>query len=195
MSSDRYRDFRQLARHEQEGCAFRRVVVPRPSTVAIVAPHGGRIEPGTSPIARAIAAEDYALYLFEGLKPGDNRHLHITSANFDDPQCLGLISRSRLVLTVHGCRDWDVRVYVGGRHQQLARRLVALLNRHHFPAELDRTYHAGIHTRNICNRGTLRQGVQLELSAGLRRSLLRSPRQTEVRRFAGVIRAGLGTAV
>ena len=46
----------------------------RGSLVAIIAPHGGKIEPGTSEIVRSIAAEDYNFCAFEGIKPaGNNR--------------------------------------------------------------------------------------------------------------------------
>jgi phage replication-related protein YjqB (UPF0714/DUF867 family) len=53
--------------------------------VAVIAPHGGGIEPGTSELATAIAGDDFSLYLFEGLKSAGNGELHITSTNFDEP--------------------------------------------------------------------------------------------------------------
>jgi hypothetical protein len=72
--------------------------------VAIIAPHGGKIEPWTSAIATAIAADDYCLYCFEGRKRRENRDLHITSTHFDEPQCLTLVSGCDQVVAVHGAR-------------------------------------------------------------------------------------------
>ena len=67
--------------------------IERPgSRVLIIAPHGGRIEVGTSELAALIAADEHNLFSFEGLKPrGHNRELHITSRCFE-PKCrrLGL---------------------------------------------------------------------------------------------------------
>jgi poly-gamma-glutamate hydrolase-like protein len=61
---------------------------------ALVAPHGGGIEPGTSELADAIAASDLSFYTFEGLKPSGNTDLHITSTRFDEPMCLTLLASS-----------------------------------------------------------------------------------------------------
>jgi phage replication-related protein YjqB (UPF0714/DUF867 family) len=65
---DRYKNYEELCQHEQEGVDYRTCNQPRPAAVAIIAPHGGKIEPGTSEIAKAIAGSDYNLYLFEGIK-------------------------------------------------------------------------------------------------------------------------------
>jgi phage replication-related protein YjqB (UPF0714/DUF867 family) len=99
---DRYPNFEMLPRAERADnfCIDCR---RRPSPVAIIAPHGGKIEPGTSIIAAAIAADDYCLYCFEGRKCQGNRYLHITSTHFDEPQCLTLISGCDQVVAVHGC--------------------------------------------------------------------------------------------
>jgi phage replication-related protein YjqB (UPF0714/DUF867 family) len=65
------------------------VLVPE-SRIAIIAPHGGGIEPGSSTIARAIAGEDINMYLFEGIKVAKgNAIVHIASHHFDEPRCLG----------------------------------------------------------------------------------------------------------
>jgi phage replication-related protein YjqB (UPF0714/DUF867 family) len=73
--------------------------------VLTIAPHGGRIEPGTSEIAALIAGESYNLHRFEGRKPpGQNAVLHITSHHFDEPRALNLARKCRIVLGIHGCR-------------------------------------------------------------------------------------------
>jgi hypothetical protein len=96
--------------------------------VLTIAPHGGRIEPGTSEIAALIAGESYNLHRFEGRKPpGQNAVLHITSHHFDEPRALNLAKKCRIVLGIHGCRGRRA-IYVGGRDKQLREDLaVALL--------------------------------------------------------------------
>jgi phage replication-related protein YjqB (UPF0714/DUF867 family) len=66
--ADRYANFQALAQAEHEGHDFRVIALPRSARYAIVAPHGGNIEPGTSEIAQALAAHDHACYVFEGVK-------------------------------------------------------------------------------------------------------------------------------
>lgn len=68
MAADKYRNFADLIRHEREGIDFRICRTIQPARVAIIAPHGGEIEPSTSEIAVAIAGDRYRLYCFEGLK-------------------------------------------------------------------------------------------------------------------------------
>src|SRR5918999_2850260 len=89
---DLYEDFATLAKGENEGIDYRICVTVRDSAVAIVAPHGGRIERGTSEIAAAIAKNNHSLYCFEGIKKRPHRDLHITSTNFDEPKCISLIA-------------------------------------------------------------------------------------------------------
>ena len=169
---DTYASFAELAAHEIEGRDFRRRLIARPSAIAILAPHGGGIEPGTSEIARALAGEEFSLYLFEGLKPERNAALHLTSTRFDDPECLGLLTVTRTAITIHGAGGAGDEVRVGGRDGELGSRLAAALTAAGFAAQMDdRGSCAGRGEQNLCNRCTSGQGVQLEIGAGLRRSL------------------------
>jgi len=104
MSRDRYANYTELSRNETENRDYRRVIVRNTlSNVAVIAPHGGLIEPGASEIARAIAGENFNLYLFEGIKPRRNfKDLHITSQHFDEPKCLGLLAECEIVIAIHG---------------------------------------------------------------------------------------------
>ena len=52
---DKYSSFAEMLKHETEGRDFTVSQEIRGSSVAIVAPHGGGIEPGTSELAAAIA--------------------------------------------------------------------------------------------------------------------------------------------
>ena len=112
---DRYSCFSELAAREARGadyeiCARRQAA----SRVAVIAPHGGGIEPETSRIAESIAGAEFSLYCFLGLKRTGNRVLHITSHNFDEPECLGLIAEHDWVLAIHGCQESGERTFLGG---------------------------------------------------------------------------------
>jgi phage replication-related protein YjqB (UPF0714/DUF867 family) len=172
MHIDRYPCYRELAEHEIEGIDFAITLSRRPlSAVAVIAPHGGRIESRTSEIARAIAGEDFNLYLFEGIKKqGNYAALHITSRRFDEPSCLELLSTCSFVITIHGCVGGDERVLIGGLDNTLKDKVAIELrqagvdvqnNGHHFQAT---------DPSNICNRGHSNRGIQLEFTRALRRS-------------------------
>src|SRR5215471_18326011 len=89
--ADTYDNFEALAQHERSGVDYGVVVRRAQAAFAIVAPHGGGIEPGTSEIADGIARTRCSFYSFEGLKREGNRVLHITSTHFDEPMCLLLL--------------------------------------------------------------------------------------------------------
>jgi phage replication-related protein YjqB (UPF0714/DUF867 family) len=90
--ADTYPNFATLEQHERSGIDYSVLVRRAEPAFAIVAPHGGGIEPGTSEIADAIAVQRWSVYSFEGLKQSGNRVLHITSTCFDEPMCLILLS-------------------------------------------------------------------------------------------------------
>jgi len=122
MKADRYCCFRELERNEERGRDFVITTVRRTtSTCLVLAPHGGGIERGTSDIARAIAGENFNLYLFEGIKPTGNGALHITSSRFDEPSCLDVLSSCDLVAAIHGCKGEIERVLLGGLHRPMMR--------------------------------------------------------------------------
>src|SRR5512134_1234724 len=122
---DRYASFAELAAHEVAGRDYRITVVRRPgSAVAVVAPHGGAIERRTSLVARAIAGDDFNLYLFEGIRSTRNfERLHLTSTRFDEPRCQSLLDMCLHVVAVHGCASADARVLIGGLDDGLKMRI------------------------------------------------------------------------
>src|SRR5258705_12941810 len=65
VMADKYRNFAELARNEVSGVDYRILVRRGMAAFAIVAPHGGGIEPGTSEITLAVAVEDFSYYSFE----------------------------------------------------------------------------------------------------------------------------------
>jgi phage replication-related protein YjqB (UPF0714/DUF867 family) len=177
MAADRYGSFDELRRAEREGVDFRIRVTRRETPVAIIAPHGGKIEPGTSEIAEAIAGDDFNLYCFEGLVKRPHRDLHITSTNFRESQCVELVAACDQVVAVHG-RDGKERqsVEVGGLDTSLRDAICKSLQDAGFSAVVVASGGlAAISTSNICNRGLRKAGVQLEITRGLRDALLARP--------------------
>jgi phage replication-related protein YjqB (UPF0714/DUF867 family) len=175
MAPDKYQDFADLIRHEREGVDFRICRTIRPAPVAIIAPHGGGIEPGTSEIASAIARDRYCLYCFEGLKRCSNLDLHITSTNYDEPTCLDLLARCDVVVSLHGLDGEQKHIDVGGRDFGLRDAICRSLEKLGFDAQVvERGAHAGVSPENICNRGRGGAGVQLEIARALRDTLIAS---------------------
>lgn len=166
---------------------YRRVLVRRPgASAAVIAPHGGAIEAGTSEIARAIAGEDFHLYLFEGIKPKRNyEDLHLTSQRFDDPQCLRLLAECDVVVAVHGCLADGERVLVGGLDGALKTDIARALRDAGLTVETDGHKFPAVDQDNVCNRGRRGRGVQLELSGALRRG-------SNVSRLVQAVRGALG---
>jgi phage replication-related protein YjqB (UPF0714/DUF867 family) len=167
---DKYASFAALEAGEVAGTDYCVNRVERTeSRVLIVAPHGGRIEIGTSELATLIAGTEYSLFTFDGLKArGLNRDLHITSHNFDHPDCVALAARHSIVLAVHGCKGEATQVYVGGLDTDLTALLTDRLIEAGLPASAEGHKYPGRNPRNICNRGARQRGAQLELSLDLR---------------------------
>ncbi len=169
-----YPSFAALAAARREGRDFiRRRHFLRQSRVAILAPHGGRIEPHTDQIAADLAGAEFSLYAFRSLVSRDVANLHITSHHFDDPDCLGPLSAHPFVVTVHGCRVEGEQVLLGGLDSELLADLALAIRQAGFIVQTEGHRFPGRHPRNICNRGARACGVQLELSSQLRRSSAR----------------------
>jgi phage replication-related protein YjqB (UPF0714/DUF867 family) len=188
---DRYPDFAALAAGEHEGHDYRLVVEDRHTDVAVIAPHGGWIEPATSDLARATAGDDYSLYCFEGLRPrrphGD---LHITSERFDEPLGRKLVRSSAIVVAIHGrAGTADEVTWLGGLDDPLVALLREALNGVGFASLVATGNLAGRAPGNICNDGMRRMGAQLELPRGLRDSLRADPER--LARYAAAVRAAI----
>ena len=166
---DRYRSYNELAAAHREGIDFQVHALHRGSGIAIIAPHGGRIERGTSELARAIAGADFDLYLFEGCLPSLNfETLHLTSHHFDEPRCLSMISGCHTVLAIHGVADPGELALLGGRDVVLAGALADSMYARGVRARISGHRYPGRDARNLCNRGAKGAGVQIELSDRLR---------------------------
>jgi len=175
--ADAYANFDELSRHEVPGVDFGIRLRQARAPFALVAPHGGGIEPGTSEIADAVADEQHSFYAFEGLKRAGNGVLHITSTHFDEPMALSIVTRSSVVVTIHGEHGENEGdgVFVGGLADDLGLQISAELQskgfdaRPHSNPELQ-----GRNPKNICNRGASGEGVQLEVSRAVRKQMFES---------------------
>ena len=170
MAKDKYKSFEQLRRQTTRGKDYEIIVILSNAPVAVIAPHGGTIEFGTSKIARAIALDEYNFYCFEGLKQQPHHELHITSHNFDEQCCLDLISRCDVVVAIHGRKDKGDRetIFMGGLDTELQNAVSVQLKEAGFSTQIKGHRFPAIHPMNICNRGRRKMGAQLELPRSLR---------------------------
>lgn len=200
---DKYKNYSQLIKYERENIDFTVTTVLREnSSIAIVAPHGGDIEPGTSEVAKEIAKDDLSLAIFEGKKATGNLQLHLTSTNFDEPRCVALIQKAKYVVAIHGERTDNPVVYIGGRDIDLCTHLKSALESNGYAVKQHQNpmLH-GMASTNICNLGQRGKGIQLELSVGLRRIFFKSLTPEGRKRskdkfldFTSTIRNGLRSA-
>lgn len=165
-----YPSFASLQKKETCGVDYEVRVRSAHSGIAVMAIHGGGIEPGTTEVADAIAGDNHTFYSVVGLKPSGNAALHISSHQFDEPIGCGIADNSRIVVSIHGCKDGKSMTYVGGRHASLKRVIKHMLAENRFPAA-DAVRFPGVNHKNICNRSPEGKGLQLEISFGMRQQL------------------------
>ena len=186
-----YSNFKELADCEVEGQDYRIRIELRDPRVLVMAPHGGKIEPATAEVAEAIAGMNYSFYAFEGLKKDRNSALHIESHLFDEPRALRAVGKADVVITVHGQIDQKHQfVMTGGLHARLRLEIERQLEAAGFQTRPPTEGLMGTDPRNICNRGKLSQGAQLEVSRKVR-DLLRNDRE-RLRVFAEAVRRAIG---
>nr|NJM04022.1 poly-gamma-glutamate hydrolase family protein [Desulfobacula sp.] len=170
--TDKYKNFAELEQSETADEDYTILYRGLDSRLAVMAPHGGGIEPGTSDIADALAGGEFTFYAFKGLKKTGNKTLHISSNAFDEALGVKTSRTARIVISIHGSKDRTQTVQIGGRHQELKQKIREALNASGFHAELtDLPGLRGMSPENICNRCTSGKGVQLEIPRGLREKL------------------------
>ena len=144
------------------------------SLIKIFAPHGGCIEPATEPIALGIARERFDYFVFSGRRKTDcYRVLHVTGTHYDEPTCLEMVLASELSVAIHGSAESQELVHVGGGNKELATELIGELRRLGYPAVRAPEGMKGLDDKNFVNLAR-RRGIQLELSAGFRKTLFPS---------------------
>jgi phage replication-related protein YjqB (UPF0714/DUF867 family) len=185
-----YESFKELREREIEGQDYRIRIDLKDEHVLVMAPHGGKIEPGTAEIAEAIAGRDYSFYSFEGLKADGNGTLHIESHLFDEPCALQAVEKADIVITVHGQLDQkDAFVMIGGLDDGLSLKIKHQLEASGFQTRPPTEGLGGTDSRNICNRGRSKCGVQLEISRKIRDSLRMN--RDQLHSFASAIRRAI----
>jgi len=182
--------FGELSYNETEGQDYAIRTCLRNSPVLVMAPHSGKIEPGTAEIAEAIAGDDHSFYSFQGMKTGGNGVLHIQSHLFDEPRAVEAVKGAKIVVTVHGHADReDGFVMLGGLNTCLKSEIERELGRAGFQIREATEGLKAIDPGNICNRGRTGKGVQLEISRKLRDSFRAD--KDRLREFADTIRRGI----
>lgn len=192
-NGNRYQNFTDLSAQERENFDYRIEMDNRFSPITVFAIHGGRIEHGTSVIARAIAGADLNLYLFEGLKESGNfKDLHISSTQFDEPQALELAATSRVCITIHGFKERQkMWVAMGGLNAKVRTKIFDELLKTGLLEQEEQDPIGrlpGIDPFNIVNR-CIEGGVQIEISARLRRLLAMFPQH--LLKFSEAVRNGI----
>ncbi|MBQ0895444.1 poly-gamma-glutamate hydrolase family protein [Micromonospora sp. U56] len=176
----------RCAPDEPPGCAT------GTTRTAVLAPHGGGIEVGTSELCLAVAGYHPATlepstdgkglhhyWMFEGLLGSGNAVLHVTSVNCDDPWAESICGAVRHAVALHGCTTRQAgapagaeAVVIGGRDaglRDLLRRELAKVDIT-VARRVNRAID-GTSPRNICNRTASRAGAQLELTTPLREAM------------------------
>ena len=190
--SDLYKNFSELQKNE-DSKNYSIETKKRKSDVLVLAPHGGRIEYGTTDIAKSLAGKKWSYYAFNGKLKEGNFRLHITSHNFDEPKALEMVGEHEVCITIHGYKSElsDPNICFGGRNDELGNRIhtslrkLGLQNTDEFNG-CARFY--GQNENNIVNRCEL-EGVQMELSKSFREELLKSNKTR--RRFNKAIHAAV----
>jgi phage replication-related protein YjqB (UPF0714/DUF867 family) len=169
LSNDKYQNFQILEageKRDEDYSVDSRIV--KGALVAVIAPHGGTIEPLTDTIADRVAGKDFSFYAFRALKP--NSGLHITSSRFDEPSCLDMLATHDRAVSIHGWGAPGERVCIGGRDRDLISTLKTRITKAGIAVEDAVGRLRGSDPANIVNRCKSTHGVQLELTIAFRKN-------------------------
>jgi len=167
-------------------------------TMAVIAPHGGKIESNTDVIAVALAAElglphfafvahaaDRCLDKYGGPDRSNHRALHITSTHFNDTRAESLMRSVNRGIALHGHNRAN-KICVGGITPALRtafKNYYDTYTRKHSPSgviaviatgDADCAGITGTSADNISNRSRAGAGLQLEMSGTFRSELVAS---------------------
>jgi phage replication-related protein YjqB (UPF0714/DUF867 family) len=175
MQFNEYHNFRHLQQGEIEGRDYLIRCLSRDMGLAVIAPHGGAIEPGTTELAEAISGDRFSFYTLEGIKPTGNKKLHIASERFDEDEACRITQASKTVVAIHGCCGHENVVFIGGLDFCYRKRIARYLVEAGFKADICPPKPlAGEHNNNICNRGINGKGIQIEIDKSIRQTMFRS---------------------
>lgn len=148
-----------------------------------VAPHGGGIEPSTELICREIAGSEFSYYLaiapkIEGVH-GPDHPFHIKSHDIEEPILHQLSVTHESIITFHSYSNEKSTVHLGGLSEELKNVLAVFLKESGFEVVLRNGRNHGVHPDNICNRGIIGRGLQIEISNMLMHELVNGGLLTE----------------
>lgn len=180
-SQNLYANFAELASKNVKGSEYEIVVKTNGSKVLVMSFHGGFVEPGTTELGAAISDKTYDFYTFMALKKGEmdepsftSSTLHLTSAHYDEPQLMKLVTEKDFCLGLHGFGGEEADFCVGGGNSEQRKVLVQKLSKS-FPelksCELCCNPFNGVSIKNPINKCRL-QGVQVEMSPKVRKKIL-----------------------
>jgi phage replication-related protein YjqB (UPF0714/DUF867 family) len=189
---DKYKNFQELSKNHKRDVDYRIEACDRASPFSVLAIHGGKTEPMTAEIARAIAGNDLNYYVFETLQQ-QAWDLHVTSNNYDEPAAVDMAGKSRACISIHGFKESHKRqVCIGGQNVKLKNLIfqnlqkTGLLEQTTENPFTDKFYAED--KANIVNR-CIEGGVQIEISRALRDLLRHDPEKMKV--FASAIRQSI----
>lgn len=168
---DTFKSLASLKQSLNEGQDFSISVVDRDSRVTVVSPHGGKIEPGTSELARALAERGYNLFDFQALSDNAGRTGHVTSTNFRDARLTSLLNKSTVCVSFHRMRDRHRTIYLGGKNQRLKEIAARSLKEAGFRCTTDPPRLKGVESDNFVNLAQ-DKGLQVEIPVLLADSLI-----------------------
>ncbi len=187
-AADLYPDAVSMEAALREGRDYQIEALDRGAPVVVFAIHGG-IEPGTARIARALAKNDWNLFVFRALDrkiPYDA--WHVTSRHFDDPRALALAKSSLLGISIHGEKGTGETACIGGLNAPLRREMARSLREAGFNAEEPCARFPAPDLENIVNVPRA-NGAQIEMTKSLREDLLSHP--DLLRLFVGAVRGAV----
>ena len=170
---DKFKSMTELKELTKEGKDWEIECENRSSIVTILALHGGGIEPATTELAYTIAhCGDYNYFSFKGMRSKGNNELHVTSTHYDDQIALDLVRGSQRTVAIHGCEGNESVAYIGGSDDRLIELIESLedigISVREAPHHI-----SGTQENNIVNMTQTQGGVQLELTAQLRKELFK----------------------
>lgn len=182
---NKYSSLEQLEANEKVNIDYKIYSRDGLSDIAIIAIHGGGIEPGTTKIADEIAGKEHSFYSFNGIKGTDNFDLHLDSRVFNEPKCVEIVKKSGKVISIHGSDKKNEKVeaiFLGGLDDNLKNKIQKYLTSAGFAVEKTPPDLLGRDKDNICNQGKTKIGVQIEIQSALRSGMFDSDHKTRTRR-------------
>lgn len=172
---DRYRDFSDLRASRPHSYKIEHREIS--NDVLIFIPHGGGIEPGTTELCKWFSRRSFSFYSFTGIGV-QCKELHLTSTKFDEPKLLDLLGKHTRAVSFHGMtnearKKVKADIFVGGLDLNLRDSISAELKAVGFLVSTNEEFPyselSALNPKNVTNRCISKKGVQIELSASIRR--------------------------